>query len=685
MTTEDVNEALPRQGRHIRSMAHAAVTIQIASESVPSTPSWMGEVAAFAQVLTYTGILKAIQEQVRFARARFGQYDVIDFVAVLIGYALSGEPTLLAFYERLAPFAEPFMALFGRNLLPHRSTLSRFLAALDQNTVEALRTRFQEDLLTRKPFPSPGGLFDRRGVQWIIVDVDGTRQAARQRALPQTESLPTLHRRFDQVCAPGYQGRKRGEVVRTRTVLLQAHTHQFLGTFGGPGNGDYRGELLRAIAVITGYATKRGLAPASVLLRLDGLYGDAAPLLDVLAAGLGVIARSRDYRLLDLAGVKQALARAPDHVSTHPESGVMRALYNCESVPLTPTGPRVRLVVATHGATSSSPVVGVERDGMVYELFVSTLPNLAFTTSDVLDLYLHRGSFETVLADEDIEQDADRWYSHTPCGQEFCQILAQWVWNLRLELGQTLSPSELRTTEFAKAMEVSPPCVIESASAVELVPSEKPMPQVQYGPPQWAHPSFTGGFPGSAFTLQPDRTLRCPADRPLYPQERRPERNGSLRVLYAARIGHCRGCPLRSQCQESSSSVKPRRVSAVFWPLASEPSDASPPHDPTPLPLPRASVLWKDWPRCQIRRTWLKIMRSETVRWESSATPVPSLATIETSEVSTRAQRAHWRLSWDQRLARNARPPDASPLTVTLHGLSAPFAHSFGFEFLATA
>ena len=40
--------------------------------------------AAFAQVLTHTGILKAIQEQVRFARTRFGSYDLIDFVAVLI-------------------------------------------------------------------------------------------------------------------------------------------------------------------------------------------------------------------------------------------------------------------------------------------------------------------------------------------------------------------------------------------------------------------------------------------------------------------------------------------------------------------------------------------------------------------------------------------------------------------------
>ena len=656
--------------------ASSPVTIQTTSQSMPSTPSWFGEVAAFAQVLTHTGILKAIQEQVRFARARFGYYDLIDFVVVLIGYGLSGEPTLQAFYERLLPFAEPFMALFGRNQLPHRATLSRFLAALDQASVEALRTLFQEDLVARKPFASLGGLWDRTGQQWHVVDVDGTRQAARQRALPQMESLPAPHRRFEQVCAPGYLGRKRGEVVRTRTVILQAHTHQFLGTFGGPGNGDYRGELLRTLQVITSYATKRALPLAQVLLRLDGLYGDAAPLIDVLTIGLGVIARSRDYRLLDLEVVTQALTRVPDQVSIHPESGMTRALYDCPAVSLTPTGPSVRLVVATHPATSSPPKIGVERDETVYELFVSTLPSPAFTPSDVLDLYLHRGSFETVLADEDQEQDSDRWYSHMPCGQEFCQILSQWIWNLRLELGQKLSSSDLRTTEFAKAVGVPP---------AQGEPVSKHTPAVTYGPAQWACPSFTGGFPGSAFTLQPDGTLRCPADRPLYPQERRPERDGSLRVLYAARIGHCRTCLLRAQCQESSSSLKPRRVSALFWPLEAQGEDSSPPLENAPEPLPLAPVLWKDWPRCRIRRTWLKIVRSETVGLTNGAIPASSPVTPTIEDVLTRAQRAHWRLSWEQRLARNARPSDAPPLIVTLHGFPASFAQSFGFALLATA
>lgn len=55
------------------------VTIQITPQSAPSPPSWLGAVAAFAQVLTYTGLLKTIQDEVRFARARFGRYESFRF------------------------------------------------------------------------------------------------------------------------------------------------------------------------------------------------------------------------------------------------------------------------------------------------------------------------------------------------------------------------------------------------------------------------------------------------------------------------------------------------------------------------------------------------------------------------------------------------------------------------------
>jgi hypothetical protein len=54
-------------------------------------------VIVIAHFLKHQGVLSALEEQVRFARRRFGHYEVIDFVAVLIGYALSGERTLEAF------------------------------------------------------------------------------------------------------------------------------------------------------------------------------------------------------------------------------------------------------------------------------------------------------------------------------------------------------------------------------------------------------------------------------------------------------------------------------------------------------------------------------------------------------------------------------------------------------------
>src|SRR5256885_8523820 len=45
----------------------------------------------------------------------------------------------------------PYTTLFrSREQLPHRSSLSRFLASLDHSTVEALRTLFLEDLVARE-------------------------------------------------------------------------------------------------------------------------------------------------------------------------------------------------------------------------------------------------------------------------------------------------------------------------------------------------------------------------------------------------------------------------------------------------------------------------------------------------------------------------------------------------------
>jgi len=94
-------------------------------------------------------------------------------------------------------------------------------------------------------------------------------------------------------------------------------------------------------------------------------------------------------------------------------------------------------------AAKKSPV-GVTRAGIVYELFFTTLPQQGFTACDVVELYLHRGAFEPALADEDEEIDPDRWCSHSAWGQECWQLVAQWVWNVRLELGHLLKSEPVR-------------------------------------------------------------------------------------------------------------------------------------------------------------------------------------------------------------------------------------------------
>src|SRR5258707_8701385 len=311
--------------------------------------------------------------------------------------------------------------------------------------------------------------------------------------------------------------------------------------------------------------------------------------------------------------------------------------------------------------------------------------------------------------------------------QEFWQILCQWIWNLRLEFGQQAQPQVMRLTELTYSQVSAPPTDSDpppdetpptgsaprsserSPSGDDPPPDETPVsgqtPRpsgdalASAGPPQWARPSYTKGFAGADFALQPDGTLRCPAGHALYAQERRQEPNGSLRVLYAGRLAFCRPCPLREQCQENgANTIHPRRVSAVFWPLSSTPSQAETPACDAPIsdaaisdapacdaPPPSRCVLWGDWQRCQIRRQRVQLLHAQTVLITFGRAETMAPEKEHSPPPSTRTQRAHWRLSWEQRLARNARPSTARPLQITLHGLPAIFVQSFGLPVVPAA
>jgi hypothetical protein len=438
------------------SIADSSVKIQTTSESNPSTPCWFGEVVLLISYLRKHGVLTRISEGVRFARRRFGCYEVIDFLAVLFGYAISGERTLEEFYERLQPFGVPFMALFERDHLPSRSALSRFLAALTEAPVEALRTLFLDDLLSRplsnaSKEKQTGGLVDRAGTSWVVFDIDGTREAARQRALPQSDDLPPAFRRLDEVCAPGYRGRKRGQVVRTRTVISQAHSFQWLGSFGNRGNGRYREELRQGEAGIGHYLTAHQFPQTRTLLRLDGQYGTGAALSDL--SGFAFVTRGKEYTVLNHPLIQARLHLPPDQIQQRPESQVVRSLYDCPEVPVGPEGVPYRVVVAAHPASQKKSPVGVTHAGVVYELFFTNLPRASHSPPPMSSSCICiaaplslRSRMKTRKSTPIVgaltrpgARNVGRWWRNG-CGTRL------------LELGHQLHPDPVRTTEFAPAL-----------------------------------------------------------------------------------------------------------------------------------------------------------------------------------------------------------------------------------------
>lgn len=164
-----------------------------------------------------------------------------------------------------------------------------------------------------------------------------------------------------------------------------------------------------------------------------------------------------------------------------------------------------------------------------------------------------------------------------------------------------------------------------------------------YGALNWA--GARGRFGGSAFVLQEDGTLRCPAGASLWLQEQRQETPYSQRLVFCALREDCQACLLREQCLgRGARGNRPRRVSAVrrLLPLSRSPCE----RERTLL-----AIRWVDVAGRMIRRYWIRHWRSQSVeivplaQGQEKLLPPPRLP---------RAVRRHQRLSWKERLERNA-------------------------------
>jgi hypothetical protein len=225
-----------------------------------------------------------------------------------------------------------------------------------------------------------------------------------------------------------------------------------------------------------------------------------------------------------------------------------------------PDAGRVRVILTRHAWTGAPIAVG-KRVGMwVYELFLTTLPLDGFRAADVLDLYHGRGAFEGTLADEDVEGDPDRWCSFNAHGQELWQVIWQWVWNLRLFLGQRLEGvADCSVRSSVRSMEWAP-CLPARDDGRPPARHQRDAERGVRGvwPPGVGPAARTGKGQFRSRGLYPARgwDAPMPAGRLLWLSETRQESATTQRLIYVARDQDCASCTLRASCLSQSARGK---------------------------------------------------------------------------------------------------------------------------------
>ena len=702
------------------------VSIIATEEEKLATPSWFGELTLLSHLWVQSGLISELNKRVKVARGRMGVYEVVDFVLLLLAYCVSQENTLKLFFRITRPFKSALAALWNRDRSPSASALSRFLDDVTFQSVSELRKLLFADLLHNGiKLEYIGGLYDRTACRHILFDIDATRDAARQRSVPTCADYPPVHRRRSNY-ARGYSGRKRGEVVRSRTTVQQAHTQEWLGTFGSAGNGDIWKELEQSCQLINAYMQAKGLKPSQALARLDGAYGWARGSYICEQNSVGCLCRCCDYKLLEMAEIKQSLESSAAEDFYQVDTNCHRRLYdlgfiNWQGGKDKSINVRTRLIVACSDAPpdGSKPRVGKLQGQKVYELFITSCAPNQLTVRDVVSLYYGRGGFEQTLSFEDQEQDPDRFCSQNQAGQEFWQLLAQWVWNARLRLGFAAQTPDARRTIWAEAInlsetvepshnEMSPieksaqsgceATQLEKANPEQVLPnsnkeitaatqyctnSSAPSPaEMASGKIKMARPTREAlrKFSADKFLVQSDGTLKCPAEKTLRPGERRKELE-QIRIVYQAGINDCRNCHLVEACRIDNSATRGRRVSLLLPLSTTEIASAQLPQPADQqnlvaisrvsienslpyLPLGSEPVYWTDLPASSLRHLLPNLLRAQQIE-----ITMPDLPISSNVVVLTRDERAHRRLTWARRLKRNAAPHYSSPWRFHIYGL----------------
>jgi hypothetical protein len=576
------------------------------------------------------------------------------------------------------------------------------------------------DLIKHLPSEVLEGLRDHTGDRWLVVDLDPTRMTTllHTEADDPTRPLPR-HSRL-RVAAPGYSGRKRADLIRSRMTAFLTHAGMWMLSIAEPGNGHRTAMLQAACERLRAFSHQMPGAPALVV-RADGEFGYVQYAAVIRQAGHHYLLRCADYRrVFSHPEVQTVLARGSTLRMREPESKVEREVFDVPALRWQSADGKIELctrLVITRTVLPpgvSKPSVGHLHDGWVYELFVLDLPPSACSAAEAVSLYLGRGLLERALGQEDTELPTDRWICSEGHGQDLFQQLCQWVWNHRVVLGSariggvSVRRMDWTVTAAGQAPEliVSLPTGIPQSMQTPMDTTEQNVQPLSDKPteptPAVAEPKR---YSVEQFIRDEQGVLRCPAGEVMKCVEVRRCRSG-LRERFQAPANACKLCPQRLACrgnhkpfmqsrrinlppnQESQGTSAPPGI-PITTDVILEACATQPPRSerPSQFHLPRWQhdlLRWTDIESSRARSTLVQALFREHFEW----LPAPAVTTTADRQpaivLTTRDQRARRGRTWKQLVERNDCPPERLKARILITGISASLAMAMGLTTRST-
>lgn len=185
-----------------------------------------------------------------------------------------------------------------------------------------------------------------------------------------------------------------------------------------------------------------------------------------LRSQVPMLTRISEYSLLNNEAISTVLATADWDEVADSGSGPKRFATELGYRNF-PDLPEVRIVVSRWKLSSDAGNggAGTVQNGWHYELFASTIPAVALSAPELVNVYYGRSGIENQFACENRELSMNRLYSEDGPGQTLAPGIAMFVWNMQNLMGQIIATREGQLPQPEDSLEEEPPQELEPSKS----------------------------------------------------------------------------------------------------------------------------------------------------------------------------------------------------------------------------